>query len=76
MWLGKQGRLHSTVGSTSNYRPRGHKFESQFSVITYIEIDCEKNSMAILHFALIPEVEEGQLSVTGKSICTKYWLAT
>ena len=39
--------------------------------ITFIEIDHEIIHMAILSFLLI---HEGQLSVTGKSLCTKYWL--
>ena len=48
-----------------------HKFESQLGHITLVEIDHEIISMTILPLLLI---QEGQLSVTGASMCTKYWL--
>ena len=38
---------------------------------TFLVIDHEKISMVIL---LLPQIQEGLLSVTGKSMCTKYWL--
>ena len=39
----------------------------------FVNIDYEIISMVIL--PLLP-IEEGHLSVTDKSICTKYWLIT
>ena len=59
--------LHSTVSCMSDFRYRGHKFESQLYYITFLEIDHEKISMVILTLQLI---QEGRLSVTGKSMCT------
>ena len=38
---------------------------------TFVELDHEIISMAIL---LLPLIHEGLLSVTSKSMCTKYWL--
>ena len=38
-----------------------------------MEIDLEIFSAAIL---LLPLIQEGLLSVTSKSMCTKYWLTT
>ena len=38
---------------------------------TFVELDHEIVSMAILLPSL---VQEGLLSVTSKSVCTKYWL--
>ena len=51
-------------------RSRDHKFESQLRHITVMEIDCEIVIMVILSLRLI---QEGQLSVTTKSIrlCTQ-----
>ena len=40
---------------------------------TFVEIDHEIISMVIL---LLPLILEGLLSVTGESMCTKYWLTT
>ena len=37
---------------------------------TFVEIDHEIVSTVIL----LPSAEEGLLSVTGESMCTKYWL--
>ena len=51
--------LHSAVGSASNSRARGPGFDTQ--------------SGHILSF-LLSLIQEGQLSVTGESMCTKYWL--
>ena len=46
--------------------------------ITYTFVHGFQNNLAqlsshILSF-LLPLIQEGQLSVTGKSMCTKYWL--
>ena len=38
---------------------------------TFVEIDHEIISTVIL---LLPLIQEGLLSVTSKSMCTKYWL--
>ena len=52
-------RLHSTVSSMSDSRASGPGFDSW--------------SSHILSFFL-PLIQEKQLSVTGKSVCMKYWL--
>ena len=49
----------SAVGSASDSRARGPGFDTR--------------SGHILSFFL-PLIQEGQLSVTGESMCTKYWL--
>ena len=51
-------RLRSAVGSVSDSRARGLGFDTQ--------------SCHILSFLLL--TQEGQLSVTGESMCTKYRL--
>ena len=38
---------------------------------TFVEIDHEIISTVIL---LLPLIQEGLLSVTSESMCTKYWL--
>ena len=60
-------RLHSLDNSVSDCRSRGHKLESQIGHIILMEIDHEIISMIILPILLI---QEGQLSVTGASMCT------
>ena len=37
---------------------------------TFVEIDCEIISTAFI----LPLIQEGLLSVTRESMCTKYWL--
>ena len=49
----------SAVGSTSDSRARGPEFDIRSGHI-----------LSFLH----PLIQEGQLSVTGESTCTKYWL--
>ena len=49
----------SAVGSASDSRARGPGFDTQAG--------------HILSF-LLPLIQEGKLSVTGDSMCTKYWL--
>ena len=39
----------------------------------FMEIDCEIFSTLIFP---LPVIQEGQLSVTGKSMGTEYWLTT
>ena len=53
------GQVGSAVGSASDSRVRGLGFDTR--------------SGHILSF-LLPLFQEGQLSVTGESMCTKYWL--
>ena len=48
-------------------------YKSQFGHITYVEIDHKIISMVILLLLLI---QEGQLSITVESMCTKCWLTT
>ena len=50
---------HSAVGSASDSRARGPGFDTR--------------SGHILSF-LLPLIQEGQLSVTGDSMSTEYWL--
>ena len=49
----------STIGRAPDSQVRGPGFDTR--------------SANILSF-LLPLFEEGQLSVTGESMCTKYWL--
>ena len=49
----------SAVGKASDSRARGPGFDTR--------------SGHKLSF-LLPLIQEGQLSVTGENICTKYWL--
>ena len=49
----------STVDSASDSRARGPGFDTRFGHILSL---------------LFPLTQEGQLSVTGESMCTKYWL--
>ena len=57
--IGRGTGVHSAVSSVSNSRARGPRFDTQ--------------SGCILSF-LLPLIQEGQLSVTGKSMCRKHWL--
>ena len=57
--------LHSTVGSLSSCRFKPHNFKPQLGHITFMEIDLEMISMAILP---LPLIQEGQLSVTDRSM--------
>ena len=49
----------NSVGSASDSRARDPGFDTRFGNI----LSC-----------LLPLIQEGQLSVTGESMCTKYWL--
>ena len=59
--------LCSTVSniSASYCGSRGHKFKTKLSRITFMEIDHDIISTAILLL-----IQEGQLSVTDKNTCT------
>ena len=54
------GRIAQSVGHMTR-KVRGPGFDAR--------------SGHILSF-LLPLIQEGQLSVTGESMCTKYWLTT
>ena len=63
--------LYNRVGRISDCRSRVGKSKSQLSHITFVEIVREIISVVSLCFLLIQEV---QLSLTVKTMCTKYWL--
>ena len=54
--------LHCAHGSASNCKFRGPQFNPQTGHITFVEIDYEIISSALIH--------QGQLSVTGEWMCT------
>ena len=59
--------LHSTVSKVYYSRSKGQKFKYQLSHLIFVELDHVILSTIILH---LPLIQEGQLSVTGESICT------
>ena len=68
MSLGPTG----AVSSTSDFHSGGCEFAPWLGLIlTYVEIGHEITSTADLSLSLI---QEEQLSVTGKRMCTKYCL--
>ena len=64
-YLGSVG-LHSTVGSMSDCSSRGRKFDSQ---LNYIFMETDHKIISAVIFSLLL-TKEGQLSVTGESMCT------
>ena len=60
----------SVVGSKSDCESRGHWFEPQSGYILSLRFGHEKISKTIL---TLPLYQEGQLSVTGERMATKYW---
>ena len=58
-WLSRAAGPRSAIGRASDSQVRGPGFDTR--------------SDNILSF-LLPLFQEGQLSVTGESMCTKYWL--
>ena len=56
------------MGFLSDCRARDGKFKFQLGHVTFVELDHEINSTIILTLLLI---QEGELSVTGKSLCKK-----
>ena len=59
----------------SDARPPGMRtvagsFITSGKMHSFVEIGHEKNSTTILS---LPLIQEGQLSVTGGRMCTKYW---
>ena len=57
--------LHRIVGSISDYRSRGRKFQFQLGQWVFTDLDNEIISMIIFHLLLI---QEGQLSVTDENM--------
>ena len=64
-WVG------SLVGCTSDWHSGGHGFNPPIRQHSLVDIAHEIISMAILS---LPLIQVGQLSVTGKRMCIKYWL--
>ena len=60
----------SSVGCMSAWYADGRKFDPHVWQHSSVEIGHEIISGAILSLLLI---QEGQLSVTGERMCTKYW---
>ena len=61
-------KVNTTVISVSDCRSMGH----EPGHITFLKVDHK-----IISVAVLPSTDSRrQLSVTGKSMCTKYWLAT
>ena len=58
----------SSFGSESPWHASGPEFDPQVWHILSWRLGHEKISMAIL-----PLIQEEQLSVTGGRMCTKYW---
>ena len=71
LWLSEivAGR-GSLVGCASAWYVDGHRFDPRVQQHSFVEISHEIISAAILS---LPLIQEGQLSVTGDRICTKYW---
>ena len=59
----------SSVGCVSDWLSGGHGFDSLARSV--VKIDHEIFSMVILS---LPLIQERQLQVTGKIMCTEYWL--
>ena len=60
--------LGGSVGCASDWRPRGCRFDPRRGrQHSFVEIDLEIFSTVILS---LPLIQEGQLSVSGKKMCT------
>ena len=62
----------SSVKCLSDWYSGGRRFDPSVWQHSFMEIDHEIISMAILS---LPLIQVGQLSVTGKRMCTKYRLS-
>ena len=60
----------SVVGSNSDCKSRGHWFEPRSCHILSLRFAHENISKTIL---TLPLIQEGQVSVTGERMGTKYW---
>ena len=65
-WAGRG----SLVGCASAWYVDGRGFHPHILQHSFVEIDHEIISTSILS---LPLIQEGQLSITGKRMCTKYW---
>ena len=61
----------SSVGCASAWCADGHWFDPHVRIYSFVEVGHEIISTVILSLLMI---QEGQLSVTGERMCTKYWL--
>ena len=66
LWAGRG----SSIGSVSTWHASGPEFDSHIRHILSWRLGHEKISTTILP---LPLIQEEQLSVTGESMCTKYW---
>ena len=60
----------SSLGCGCVWYADGRRFDPHVRQHFFLEFSYEKISMAILSLGLI---QEGQLSVSGERMCTKYW---
>ena len=60
----------SPIGGASASYEDGRRFDSHIWQHSFVQIGHEIISKAILS---LPLIQEGQLSVTGERMCTKYW---
>ena len=60
----------SSVGCASAWYADGRGFDPYVRQHSFVEIGHKIISTAILS---LPLIQEGQLSVTGERMCTKYW---
>ena len=60
----------SSVGCTSSWYADGRGFDPSVRQHSFVEIGHEIISTSVLPLTLI---QVGQVSVTGKRMCTKYW---
>ena len=68
VWTMNYAGLGGSVGCTSNWRPGGRGFDPRRGrQHSFVEIDHEIFSTVILS---LPLIQEGQLSVSGKRMCT------
>ena len=64
LWAGHSG----SVGCASDWRPRGRWFDARRGrQYSFVKIDRETFSTVILS---LPLIQGGQLSVSGKGMCT------
>ena len=56
---------------TNLSRPRSAIGRAPDSLVRGLGFDTRSGSILLF---LLPLIQEGQLSVTGESMCTKYWL--
>ena len=66
----QQAGRGSSNGCASTWYADGRGFDPHIRQHSFVEIGHEKVSTAILS---LPLIQEGQFSVTGKMVCTKYW---